>query len=79
MYDPLINILSSTPTSKQTKTNISMAMKGKTYSKDWANEYAVVIAEGAPVTLGEGDGKLFCGVGLAALQGLEGEVKTTIM
>jgi hypothetical protein len=52
-------------------------MKRRTYSKDGADEHAVVLAEGTLVTLGEGDGELLCGVGLAALQGLEGEVKTT--
>lgn len=49
----------------------------ETYSKDGANEHAVVLAESALITLGEGNGELLCRVGLVALQGLESEVKTT--
>jgi hypothetical protein len=48
-----------------------------THRENGANEHAVVLAKGTLVTLGKRDGELLIRIGLAALQGLEGEVKAT--
>lgn len=56
-----------------------MTIKGETYSKDWTDEHAVVLAEGVLVTLGKGGREFLSGVGLATLQGLEGKIKATII